>query len=369
MLPLKSAFLYIKMAFAWDEGVFLSASISLVTDCDDGRFLTQFSFPSWHSHIITKSRVNWVPMIDVSWCDIIIIWILCGRSFSLPSRGFLLHPQEVLPPQLDENMSWHWLWVSNDVDQIGHGLVLTERFFSHFSSQVGFKSVHKSSVKWLPILLHDVELISHVLISHGLVLMERFFSCFSSQITVCISRAQSCMKQLLIFWLFMITDEGSFIIIRVFFLPQVSIFQGSFSHTAEFSSSHWIYYCDIATTLGMNSWKEGKTILMDAEWRTFQEGNWRSFYYWSWVFSSSFYGLQVRQKIIMWRTHFVSCNSSASAHTALSAVPTQGRYSLNLTRRRYMWELAMWRRRKISFSKWWSAAIPPQPSLCASVLW
>jgi len=96
----------------------------------------------------------------------------------------------------------------------------------------------------------------------------------------------------------MITDEGSFIIIRVFFLPQVSIFQGSFSHTAEFSSSHWIYYCDIATTLGMNSWKEGKTILMDAEWRTFQEGNWRSFYYWSWVFSSSYYDLHILQKII-----------------------------------------------------------------------
>mmetsp|Transcript_33389 Transcript_33389/g.55270 ORF Transcript_33389/g.55270 Transcript_33389/m.55270 type:complete len:110 (+) Transcript_33389:82-411(+) len=109
----------------------------------------------------------------------------------------------------------------------------------------------------------------------------------------------------------MITDEGSFIITSLL-LPLVSIVQqGSFSHSAEFSSSHWIYYCDIATTLGMNSWKEEKMILMDAEWRTFQEGHWRSFYYWSWVFSSSFYGLHVLQKIIMWRTHFVRCNSSA----------------------------------------------------------
>ena len=49
----------------------------LVTDCNDGRFLTRFSFPSWHSHIITKvarelgTNNNWCQMqhyyLDFVW--------------------------------------------------------------------------------------------------------------------------------------------------------------------------------------------------------------------------------------------------------------------------------------------------------------
>mmetsp|Transcript_34679 Transcript_34679/g.54657 ORF Transcript_34679/g.54657 Transcript_34679/m.54657 type:complete len:89 (+) Transcript_34679:181-447(+) len=75
----------------------------------------------------------------------------------------------------------------------------------------------------------------------------------------------------------MITDEGSFIITSLL-LPLVSIVQqGSFSHSAEFSSSHWIY-CDIATALGMKNWRRRSKTMMDnngclkdAELCTFQE--------------------------------------------------------------------------------------------------